>query len=299
MPEEGIDFVNRKDLLSYEEILRLIKILTGLGVEKVRFTGGEPFIRKNFYGFLKRVAKIKELKNVSITTNGAVANRHLPLLKELGIASLNLSLDTLDKEKFKKITRRDFFDEAISTYHSSLDIGLPLSINMVVMGGINDEDIIPMAMLTVNDPVTVRFIEEMPFNGTGYRDNPSYFNHTRILEQLKKKFPSIRPLKRRSGATASTYIIDGHKGKVGIIAAWSRTFCGDCNRIRITATGEMRNCLYGEGVLNLKSLIEEGFSDNMIKDAIHKAYNKKYRNGHESEKQRQESISESMSSIGG
>ena len=161
MPAEGIDYVPRQDLLSYEEMLRLTRIFVQLGVNKIRLTGGEPFIRKNFYGFLKRLTKIEGLDKIAITTNGAVASRHIPFLKEIGITSINLSLDTLNKEKFNQITRRDFFDKAMETYNAVLDAGIKLSVNMVVMAGRNIEDIVPMAMLTKNDNVTVRYIEEI------------------------------------------------------------------------------------------------------------------------------------------
>ena len=298
MPHEGVEFVERKELLTYEEMVRLTHILVELGVKKVRLTGGEPFVRKNMYGFLKRLTAIDGLEKVNITTNGAVANRHIPFLKEIGINSINLSLDTLDKQRYEQITRRDFFDSAMSTYKAVLDAGIKLKVNMVVMSDLNREDIIPMAMLTKHDDVNIRFIEEMPFNGTGERD-VDFMNHKEIHEHLKTHLPPMQMVTPEPGNTATNYTIDGHVGTVGIIAAWSRTFCSSCNRIRVTATGEMRNCLYDNGVLNLKRLLSDGSSDNMIKDAIKVAYGKKQIDGLESEKNNKESISESMSSIGG
>lgn len=299
MPPEGIDFVPRADLLTYEDMLRLTRIMVDLGVNKVRLTGGEPFIRKNFYGFLKRLTQIEGLDKIGITTNGAVANKHIPFLKEIGITSLNLSLDTLDKKTFEKITRRDFFDEAMATYHAVLEAGMKLNINMVVMGGLNDKDIIPMAMLTKDDPVNIRYIEEMPFNGIGSRPDADLLNHQQIFEVLESNLPVLTKKARATGSTSSQYTIAGHKGTLGIIAAYSRTFCNDCNRVRITATGEMRNCLYDGGVLNLKKLLSNGSSDEMIKEAITKAYRLKQKDGFTAEANRSSAISESMSSIGG
>jgi GTP 3',8-cyclase len=298
MPAEGSDYVNRIDLLSYEEMLRLTRIFVQLGVNKIRLTGGEPFVRKNFYGFLKRLTKIEGLDKIAITTNGAIASRHIPFLKEIGITSINLSLDTLNKEKYNQITRRDFFDQAMETYHAVLNAGIKLSVNMVVMEGKNIEDIVPMAMLTKNDAVTVRYIEEMPFNGTGAR-NTIGFNHNKILEALKNGLPAINTIPFADGTTAQEYTIDGHKGKVGIIAAWTRTFCNSCNRVRVTATGHMKNCLYDHGVLDLKRLLTDGSSDKMIGDAIKKGYSKKFESGRVAETNRSSSVSESMSSIGG
>ena len=298
MPHEGMEFVARKELLTYEEMVRLTRILVEMGVTKVRITGGEPFVRKNMYGFLKRLTAIDGLEKVNITTNGAVANRHIPFLKEIGIDSINLSLDTLDKARYEAITRRDFFDSAMSTYKAVLAAGLTLKVNMVVMADKNKQDIIPMAMLTKYDKVNIRFIEEMPFNGTGERD-VEFMDHKEILKHLAQYLPKLTPIPTAIGNTSQNYTIDGHQGTVGIIAAWSRTFCGDCNRIRVTATGQMRNCLYDKGVLNLKRMLSDGSSDTMIKDAVSKAYGQKHKDGYESEKDRIIGISESMSSIGG
>ncbi len=298
MPAEGIDYVPRKELLTYEEMLRLTRIFVQLGVNKLRLTGGEPFVRKNFYGFLKRVTKIEGLDKIAITTNGAVASRHIPFLKEIGITSINLSLDTLNKDKFTEITRRDFFDQAMETYQAILAAGIKLSVNMVVMQGKNIEDIIPMAMLTKNDDVTVRYIEEMPFNGQGQR-NSLHFNHQKIRATLEAELHELSPLPFTPGTTAQEYQVKGHKGKIGIIAAHSRTFCSSCNRLRVTATGHMKNCLYDNGVLNLKRMLTDGSSDKMICEAIKAAYQTKLKDGHQAEAQRLKAISESMSSIGG
>lgn len=298
MPHNGIEFVERKELLTYEEMLRLTRLMVEMGVKKVRITGGEPFIRKNMYGFLKRLTAIQGLEKVNITTNGAVANRHIPFLKEIGIDTINLSLDTLDKQRYEEITRRDFFDSAMSTYRAVLDAGINLKVNMVVMADKNRSDILPMAMLTKNDPVNIRFIEEMPFNGSGERD-VSIMNHIDILNHLKTGLPELNELDAHKSSTAVNYGIKGHKGTIGIIAAYSRTFCDSCNRIRVTATGNMINCLYDQGVLNLKRMLSDGSSDTMIKEAIGKAYAKKQRDGFAAEANRSDSISESMSSIGG
>ncbi len=298
MPHNGIEFVERKELLTYEEMLRLTRLMVEMGVKKVRITGGEPFIRKNMYGFLKRLTAIQGLEKVNITTNGAVANRHIPFLKEIGIDTINLSLDTLDKQRYEEITRRDFFDSAMSTYRAVLDAGINLKVNMVVMADKNRSDILPMAMLTKNDPVNIRFIEEMPFNGSGERD-VSIMNHIDILNHLKTGLPELNELDAHKSSTAVNYGIKGHKGTIGIIAAYSRTFCDSCNRIRVTATGNMINCLYDQGVLNLKRMLSDGSSDTMIKEAIGNAYAKKKRDGFAAESNRSDSISESMSSIGG
>lgn len=298
MPHNGAEFVPRKELLSYEEMLRLTRIMVELGVRKVRITGGEPFVRKNMYGFLKRLTKVDGLETINITTNGAVANRHIPFLKEIGINSINLSLDSLDRKRFEQITRRDFFAEAMSTYQAVLAAGMKLKVNMVVMADKNVEDMLPMALLTKDDPVSIRYIEEMPFNGDGARDQ-KIMDYKQILNHLENGLPKMTRLNDAASSTSMNYSIEGHKGTVGVIPAYSRTFCNNCNRIRVTATGKMINCLYDNGVLSLKRMLSDGSSDSMIKEAIAQGYKKKLKDGFEAENRRSSAISESMSSIGG
>jgi cyclic pyranopterin phosphate synthase len=179
-----------------------------------------------------------------------------------------------------------------------LKTNIKLSVNMVVMNGKNTEHIMPMAMLTKHDSVVIRFIEEMPFNGTGKREEVG-FNHQAILETLREGLPELNELPFLNGTTAQEYSINGHQGRVGIIAAWTRNFCSSCNRIRVSATGEMKNCLYDKGVLNIKKMLNEGASDQMIADAIQLGYSKKYKNGLVAEANRADILTESMSSIGG
>ena len=187
----------------------------------------------------------------------------------------------------------------MSTYRAALDAGMKLNINMVTMSGLNEEDIVPMAMLTKHDPVTVRYIEEMPFNGVGEREKGSELNYKDIIAIVKHAIPQLKELPRGIGSTSTLYQIEGHQGKIGVIPAWSRTFCSDCNRIRVTAKGEMKNCLYDGGILNLKQLLTNGASDDMIREEIRRGYSKKFKNGHEAEASRAENVSESMSTIGG
>ena len=170
MPAEGIPYEPKAHLLSYEEITRLLGVLGGLGFQKVRFTGGEPFLRKDFMQLLENTAALDEFKSIHITSNGTLLQKHVPKLKELGITKINLSIDSLDKERFHKITRRDDFEKVMQTFHMLVDNGFKIKLNAVIMKGINTQDIIPLAELAKDYPVDVRFIEEMPFNG-GYKEN--------------------------------------------------------------------------------------------------------------------------------
>ena len=301
MPEEGIHFLPKEQLLSYEEMIRLTDLFTDMGVDKIRITGGEPFVRKDLIGFLERISNNKNLKKLSITTNGILTKPFLPRLKTLGIDQINLSLDSVDEENFSKISRRYEFNKVMDTFHQMLNDGFKVKINAVIMGGINDHEIIDLAKLALTYPVSVRFIEEMPFNGSTKNQSSIKWNHIRILNELKTKFPDIHKLPTPANSTSENFTFNGALGDVGIIAAFTRTFCGSCDRIRITSTGEMRTCLYGHNVLDLKKLLREGHSDASIKSQIINVVQKRTKDGFEAEKLRGQNdpIGESMSIIGG
>ncbi len=301
MPEQGIDYVPRRQLLTYEEMLRIVRLLVSLGIEKLRITGGEPFLRKDMMPFLEAIHQIDGLYQVHITTNGTLTAPLVPRLKALGIAGVNLSLDSLDRQRFQQITRRDELHKVLETLEALLRFQIPVKTNMVVLQGKNEQDIVPIAMLSKDQPLDVRFIEEMPFNGSGSQSAQLHWNHNRILEHLKGTFPNIKKLPATPHATAATYQIPGHQGKIGIIAAFSRTFCGSCNRIRITPKGLLKTCLYDDGVFNIKDLIRAGADDDELRTAFLQAISHRAANGFEAEQDRQMGwpVSESMSTIGG
>ena len=301
MPEEGIKYVARKQLLSFEEIERLVRLMASMGISKIRITGGEPFVRTDLMKLLTTITKIPGIAQVHLTTNGVLTAPFVPSLKSLGIASVNLSMDTLDKERFKEITRRDEFDRVLETFHALLDHNIPLKMNSVVMDGKNTEDILSLAALTERYPVSVRFIEEMPFNGEGQHYPVLKWTHKKILEMLKEAYPTIEKASDPPNSTAYHYRIPGHLGDIGIIAAFSRTFCGTCNRIRITAQGELKTCLYDNGVLNIRDIIRSGRSDEELKEVLLSAFAQRPRDGFEAEAARglQRPLHESMSTIGG
>ncbi len=301
MPEEGMHFLPKNQLLSYEEMLRITDIYSGMGVNKIRITGGEPFVRKDLIHFLEKLSKNPLLNKISITTNGILTKAFLPQLKALGIHQINLSLDSIDEQNFKKITRRDVFTTVMDTFYQLLADGFQVKINAVIMEGINDHEILDLANLARMHPVSVRFIEEMPFNGSGKSKKLNTWNHQKIHKQLESHFINFRKITAPENSTSANYTFDGASGNVGIIAAHSRTFCGTCDRIRITSTGEMRNCLYGHNVLNLKKLMREGCNDSEIKTQIIDVIQQRAKDGFEAEKLRGQlnPIEESMSVIGG
>jgi len=302
MPEEGIDYLPRKELLTYEEMERVVRLMVSMGINKVRITGGEPFLRKGMMGFLQRLLEIDGLEKLNITTNGTLTAGLVPKLKSIGIHSVNLSLDSLDPARFREITRRDSFETVMQTFNELLENGLPTKINCVVMNGRNIDDILPMVELAKDQPVDVRFIEEMPFNGNGTKTQNLTWAFPQILDHIKSGHPDIVKLKDEPSSTSFNYQIPGFKGTVGIIAAYSRLFCGTCNRIRLTPQGMMKTCLYDDGVFNLKDLIRAGGDDNHLKTALLDALNHRAKDGFEAEEKRNRfglPVSESMATIGG
>jgi cyclic pyranopterin phosphate synthase len=300
MPEQGLSWLPKSHLLTYEEIIRLVKLLARMGISKVRITGGEPFVRTDLMKLLRQLAEIPHLHELHLTTNGVLTAPYVAELKDLGIASVNLSLDTLDEARFARITRRHELHRVMLTLERLLHHNIALKINAVVMEGKNIEDIYPLAELTRAHKISVRFIEEMPFNGTGAHYARLTWNHKKILAHLQAAWPRLEKLPDVPGATATLYRIPGYEGTIGIIAAYSRTFCGTCNRIRITAQGTLKTCLYDNGVMNLRDMMRNGMPDEEIVHALLRAFSQRARNGFEAEARRLAGpVRESMATIGG
>ena len=297
MPEEGIKYLPKRELLTFEELIKLTEILSGLGISKVRITGGEPFLRKDLIKLMEEIRSIDGISELHVTTNGLLAGDYLDDLVRLGINSVNLSLDTLDPERFKLITRRDEFYKTQEVFNRLQQSGIPVKINTVVMDGKNIEDILPLAELTKHKGISVRFIEEMPFNGTGMRFQSLQWNERRILEYLKTHYPQLEMVTAGKHDTAKVFQIPGYSGTIGIIAAYTRNFCGTCNRIRLTAQGMLKTCLYDQGVLNVRDLMRSGSSDAEIRAAFMQAFSSRPKDGFEAEKNFV--IRDSMSTIGG
>lgn len=301
MPEEGLNWLSRKELMTYEEMLQSCALLVKMGIEKIRITGGEPFVRKDIMQLLSALSKLPGLNELTMTTNGVLTAPFVPELKKIGVRSVNLSLDTLDANRFFTITKRDEFGKVMETLEQLLKHDIEVKINAVVMDGKNTQDIIPLVELAKELPINVRFIEEMPFNGDGHVYQGLQWDYIRILDEIKQKYPAIEKLTDPANSTSYNYQIPGHKGSVGIIAAYSRTFCGTCNRIRITPQGTLKTCLYDNGVLNIKDLMRSGVNDNNLQAALLNAFNHRSKNGWEAEHNRNvnDPAHESMATIGG
>ncbi len=301
MPEDGLNWLSRKELMSYEEMLQSCALLVKMGIQKIRITGGEPFVRKDIMQLLTAISQLDGLQELSLTTNGVLTAPYVPALKKIGVKSVNLSLDTLDANRFFTITRRDEFANVMAALDALLQHGIEVKINAVVMDGKNTQDINPLVQMTKDLPMSVRFIEEMPFNGDGHLYTGLQWDHVRILDEIKTTYPQIKKIDDPAYSTSYNYQIPGHKGTVGIIAAYSRTFCGTCNRIRITPQGELKTCLYDDGGLNIKNLIRAGASEAEMKSALLNAFGNRAADGWEAERLRviHPGIHESMATIGG
>lgn len=300
MPAHGIDIVPRKELLTYKEMYRVVRVLTELGVNKIRLTGGEPFVRKDFVKFLEMLSFNDLLEDINITTNGALISNHITTLENLKkVKNINLSIDSLKADKFNEITRRNAFDEVFKTMETLEKSNLNLKLNVVVQSGINTNEIRDFVRLTKDKNIAVRFIEEMPFNGKGQREMQENWTFKKILNEIKSEF-LVEEIQSEKSSTSRNYSIENHVGTFGIIPAFTRTICNDCNRIRITSTGTFKNCLFDDGVFNLRDFIRNGASNDDLKELFLSLIKEKPENGFIAEANRKDGgASESMSTIGG
>ncbi|RFS22614.1 GTP 3',8-cyclase MoaA [Chitinophaga silvatica] len=288
-------FLNKIKLLTDDEIIDILSTLASAGVSKVRITGGEPFLRPGLIKLLERISYVDGITNIAITTNGVLTREYIPALKSMGINHINLSLDSLQPERFKQITRRDSFTEVMNTLDSLVLHNMNIKINMVVMDQLNTAEINDFVALTRDQNISVRFIEEMPFNGQGNGFSGITWHYKRIMETIAAQY-ALNKMADEPNSTSFNYQILGHKGNIGVIPAYSRTFCGTCNRLRISATGSIKTCLYGNDVLNLKPLLQQ---QQPILPAIINTLKARYIDGFTAEKHSTNINKTSMSVIGG
>jgi len=295
-PEEGVPFIPHEEIFSFEELERLTAIFCGLGVDKVRVTGGEPFTRRGCLPFLQRLRRIAGLRFLHITTNGVETEQYLDALEDIGIDSINLSLDTLDRQKFRRITRRDSFADVMRTLHSIIKRRIPLKINSVVLADTSDTEIIDLVGLAREHPLTIRFIEKMPFSGIV---RPKKLVNGNLQQRLQNIFPTMKEQQFQTPSTARIFSLPGHKGLLGLIQGYSRLFCSTCNKVRITPTGILKTCLYDNGVIDLKQMMRKGAENSEIESAILSYIKNRCLNGHEAELLAKRAKEPSMASIGG
>jgi len=307
MPEEGIDFQGKEKILDGEEVMRIIGVLARMGVKKVRFTGGEPLVRKDIVELVAGAVATPGIKAVHVTTNGLLFDRYAQRLLDAGLTGVNISLDTMDAEKFVTITRREGLEKVIDSIKLAQDMGFPrVKVNVVLMSGFNESELRAFTDLTIDNRVTVRFIEFMPFDGHQIWENGGHFASAEsLVKQIESFYPGI---KDAEGTRTEHHIFQapGHLGKIAVIPAFTRSLCGNCSRIRVTADGNVRNCLYSDKEYSLRDLIRAGGTDDEIVAVFRKAFAEKEKDGFESKKAssaQQVSVNDigrvSMTQIGG
>ncbi|WP_421945024.1 GTP 3',8-cyclase MoaA [Pedobacter sp.] len=253
MPEEDYDFTPASRLMQPDEILHLAKIFVEQGVKKIRLTGGEPLVRKDAAEIITALGGLPV--ELVITTNGTRIAELLPTLIGAGIKTINISLDTLQPEKFLVITRRDLFHQVRSNIELLLQHKITVKINMVVMKGLNDNEIIDFIKWTKHNPIQIRFIEFMPFSGNKWTSN-KMFSLQEILSVVGKDY-TILPVKAEPHDTAKSFMIPGHEGSFAIISTMTAPFCSTCNRMRLTADGKLKNCLFSDGETDLLTALRK------------------------------------------
>ena len=271
MPEEGVESIAHSEIMTYEEILRFIRIAVRIGIKKVKITGGEPLVRKGVCGLMKELRETSGIESVTLTTNGVLLGRYLPELKEAGISGINISLDTLCPKRFRQITRRDGFSHVWKGIENAVLAEIPVKINCVPMRGFNEDEIPALAALAKDSPVSVRFIEMMPV-GLG-KEYTGIFQEE-LMKMLEAEYGVMEPDENPAGnGPAKYYRLTGFRGRVGFISAVSHRFCENCNRIRLTADGILKPCLNYESKVNIKGTMRGGANDaeleKLLKDSIY------------------------------
>ncbi|MHC1725434.1 MAG: GTP 3',8-cyclase MoaA [Syntrophobacteraceae bacterium] len=298
MPERGIPKLDHSDVLSYEEIVRLAQIVIGMGISKIRITGGEPLVRKDVLTLCSSISRIPEIRSLSITTNGVLLAGFAEGLIGAGIKRINVSLDTLKPERFAQITRSDSFKQVWEGIMAAQSAGMtPIKLNAVVMQGMNDNEIEELASLTFKYPFHVRFIEFMPFKAADY--DAKFLPASEILKRLRRVGPLLLADNSESNGPALHYRFEGALGKIGIISPVSNHFCPTCNRLRVTADGRLRTCLFSSEETDLRRPLRQGLPDEEIIRIIRTAINQKPEKHELSNPVFRKCISRPMFAIGG
>jgi molybdenum cofactor biosynthesis protein A len=256
MPSEDMKFALHSKLMTAHEIFEIAKIFVNLGVKKIRLTGGEPLVRKDARQIIQLLSELPI--ELTLTTNATLTHDFISDFKLAGIKSINVSLDTFNNEKFFKITRRNDFDTVWQNLQQLMTHQFHVKLNMVAMEGINDDELIDFVAFTKSNPVHVRFIEFMPFPGN-YWERNKVFTYVEMLEKIKQHF-KIEKLYDEKHSTAKKYKVKGYEGTFAFINTVTLPFCGDCNRLRLTADGKMKNCLFSKGEVDLLTPLRKGHS---------------------------------------
>lgn len=264
MPESGVKSLCHSDILSIEEIIEIVKIASKNGIKKIRLTGGEPLVRRGFINLCKQISKINEIEDIAITTNGVYLKEMADELFENKVRRINFSLDTLIKEKYNDITRRNDFDKTMESLFYAIKKGFKVKINVVLIGGFNDDEIQDFVNLANKYDLEVRFIELMQIGETANWSKDKFVSNKIVLEKVPElEFDGV-------SGVAKIYKIKGQKGRIGLISPISCSFCEDCNRIRLTSDGKLKPCLHSKDEINLKGLSGEELEEVFKKGIFEK-----------------------------
>jgi cyclic pyranopterin phosphate synthase len=303
MPKDGLSQIGHNDILRYEEMLRVIRAGVGLGISKVRITGGEPLVRRGIVDFIARLKSILGLADISLTTNGVLLEQFAEDLFSAGIRRINVSLDSLNKEKYAAITRGGDLNAVLAGIHEADRVGFaPIKINTVAIKGFNDDEILAFAAHTIDKPYQVRFIELMPLGHVGGDNHSNYLSNDVVMGIIRQAYSltAVNGPRNNIDGPARLYRISGGQGGIGFISPVSQHFCHVCNRLRLTADGHLRACLLLDEEVDLKGPLRDGCSDRELEDLIKQAIAKKPR-GHtmiQEERHLRKCVKE-MATIGG
>ena len=300
MPAEDVQFMNRDELLTFEEIERFVNVTVTLGIDKIRLTGGEPLVRRDLHLLVEKLAAIPEIKDIGITTNGILFGDQAQTFYDAGLRRVNISLDALNPVKFKQITRRDGYEKVIESIHIAKQVGFdPVKINAVSVRGLTEDEIVPFGQFARETGVELRFIEFMPLDADNAWEREKVLFAHEIIEKLSAEIMPLVPSENQDPrAPATDFEFEDGVGRVGFIASVSQPFCMSCNRFRVTADGKLRNCLFSHEETDIKSLLRDGASDAAIAQAIRDSIAAK-NEGHEINTARFIQPERPMYSIGG
>lgn len=267
MPPHGIALRAKEEMLTFDEIERAGRLFAGFGITKIRLTGGEPLVRKNLPELVRRLVDIGGIRSVGMTTNGVLLKSHIKELKQAGLHSVNISLDTLRPERFERIALRSHYDDVRAGIDAALDEGFtPLKLNMVVMGGVNDDELPDFVEMARERPVNVRFIEFMPFKANQWNTG-KFVPYAAMRNAIEQRY-ELTPADMQPGAVALDFLIPGFAGPVSFITSMSDHFCDGCNRLRLTADGSIKSCLFHHAEVNLRAPLRARAGDDVLEDMI-------------------------------
>ena len=268
--------LHHNDILRYEEILRIVRIGVAMGITKVRVTGGEPLVRKGCYDFLSQLARIEGLEDLALTTNGVLLKNNIDRIIDAGVRRLNISLDTLNRKKYEYITGEDAFDQVWQGIMAAHQKGInPIKLNVVVLSGINDEELVDFARLSIEYPFHIRFIEFMPVGPETGCQAERYLPGDQILTRLQT-LGALEPLNGQGlDGPARRWKYSGARGEIGLISPISHHFCPSCNRLRLTADGKLRTCIFSDDETDLREALRQGATDGQLEDIIQQAIARK------------------------